>query len=228
MGPGSPAMAPRPLATPVPPMVVMLPCGSIRRMRAPIVSAMKMLPAASAMMPRGPLRWAALAGPPSPDESPWSVVLPVVDVAAWLAALTSPAIVRMIPSGVILRIRLLSVSETRIVPSASTNIPLGLFRLALRAGPPSPPKRLDWVVPATVLTTSGLAFRSIDRIMLCDVSQKYRTSLTIIICFGSWMPALAAGTLSPGGVVLRPVPAKVVIVPDGSIRRRRLFWLSEM
>src|SRR5581483_2463458 len=131
-----------------------------------------MFPAASAMMPRGPLRWALMAGPPSPDESPVNVelVLPAGG-PAWAAA-TSPAMVWMIPSGVILRIRLLSVSETRIEPSGSTNIPLALLRLAWFAGPPSPLKRLDWIVPATVLTTNGLAFRSIERIMLWDVSQK--------------------------------------------------------
>ena len=60
-------------------------------------------------MPRGPFRWAALAGPPSPPESAgigyWLVS------AAFSAAATSPATVAILPSGVTLRTRLFSLSE---------------------------------------------------------------------------------------------------------------------
>ena len=71
-GPGSPAtwgLWPSGAGWPLPAMVVMIPDGSIRRMRAPPSSATKRLPAASAAMPRGPFRRAAVAGPPSPLDS---------------------------------------------------------------------------------------------------------------------------------------------------------------
>ena len=111
-GPGSPAtfgLCPSGLAWPLPAMVVMTPSLSIRRMRAPPSSATKRLPAPSAAMPRGPLRWAAVAGPPSPAESAgigyW------LASAAFLAASTSPATVEILPSGPTLRTRLFSLSE---------------------------------------------------------------------------------------------------------------------
>ena len=59
-------------------------------------------------MPRGPFRLAALAGPPSPAESPaglgWLASAPAV------AAAVSPAMVEMIPPVSTLRIRWLSLS----------------------------------------------------------------------------------------------------------------------
>jgi hypothetical protein len=61
-------------------------------------------------MPRGPFTWAALAGPPSPEESDTGFVGGWA-LAAALAAATSPAMVEIVPvAPSTLRTRLLSLS----------------------------------------------------------------------------------------------------------------------
>ena len=60
-------------------------------------------------MPRGPSRWAALAGPPSPAES-LAATGCLASAAVWAAAV-SPAIVVIVPLVSTLRTRLLPLSE---------------------------------------------------------------------------------------------------------------------
>ena len=84
-GPPSPANP----ATPLPATVVIVPSGSMRRMRWFPASAMNTLPSWSSATPVGYCRLAAVAGPPSPRNE----------------GMPLPAIVVIVPSGVTRRIR---------------------------------------------------------------------------------------------------------------------------
>src|SRR5581483_1558308 len=140
LGPGSPAIRglwPWAFDCPLPAMVVITPARSIRRIRPPVSSATSTSPLPSTAIPRGPLRWAAVAGPPSPSELPgmgyW------FDAAARSAAALSPATVAILPSGVTRRTRSFSLSEMYTVRSGVTQTPSGWWSWASVAKPPSPP-----------------------------------------------------------------------------------------
>ena len=116
---------------PVPAMVVMMPCVSIRRIRCSSVT--KMLPAPSTASALTLLNCAAVAGPPSPEKPPLSV----------------PAIVVNVPSPLTL--------ATAIDPLAKYTLPFRSMarprvspRSTLRAGPLAGPGLPARPVPATV------------------------------------------------------------------------------
>ncbi len=120
----SPALAANPPSPPLPPpaTVVMMPLAATRRTRLLPVSAMIRFPALSNVRRCGWLNSALVAGPPSPEDP----------------AVPLPATVVMMPLLSILRIRLFRESAIYTLPAPSRATPIGRFRLAEVAGPPSP------------------------------------------------------------------------------------------
>ena len=115
-GPPSPLCA----CKPVPAMVAMLPTTLMRRTRFAAFSTTKRFLAASKTTANGPMRLALIARPPSPPIPP-------------------PAMVLMTPEVATLRMRLFDLSAIIMAPEeASTVMPVGPFRVADVAGPPSP------------------------------------------------------------------------------------------
>jgi hypothetical protein len=131
-------------ALPVPATVEIVPTGVTLRILLDPVSAMYSVPSAPIATSDGLLRFALVAGPPSPQAA---VVV--------VQAVALPATVVIVPVvGSILRMRLLPVSAMKMVPSGATVTAEGDLRFALVAAPPSPPKApaspLPGPVPAIV------------------------------------------------------------------------------
>src|ERR1035438_4704547 len=106
-----------------------------------------MLPLESTATPVGSYNWAAVAGPPSPPKPPYGgkpgPKIGIVPVGG-----APPATVAITPFVETLRTRLLEESAMYRLPAESTATALGLYRLALVAGPPSP---REVPPPATVV-----------------------------------------------------------------------------
>src|SRR5580704_12807817 len=99
---------------------------STLRMRLSPESAMKRSSAASTAIPVGLFNCANVAGPPSPQAGGAAQATPV------------PATVEILKAVSTRRIRLSPVSAMKRLPLLSTATPLGVFKLAEFAGPPSP------------------------------------------------------------------------------------------
>ncbi len=124
----------------------------------------------------------------------------------------------MTPDGDTSRTRLLLASAMKRLPAASTATPVGEYSSALVAGPPSP-ERPKAPLPATVLMTPA-----------------GDTSRTRLLPWSAMKRSPAASTANPTGLPARlssaavagppsplkprvPLPATVVIVPDGDTSR---------
>src|SRR5438132_666514 len=105
---------------------------------------MNRLPAVSTATPDGAPSLALVAGPPSPEKSAYTPL---------------PATVEMIPPGVTLRIRLVSLSAMNRFPAASTETPDGVASQALVAGPPSPENPACPFPATVVIVPLGVTFR---------------------------------------------------------------------
>ena len=106
----------------------------------------------------------------------------------------------------------------------SKQIPLGLYKLLLRAVPPSP-KYLPTPSPTTVVMTPLVPTL---RMRLSDVSAMYRLpAVSKTTAQGRFRPALVAVPPSPERPKV-PFPATVVIMPLAFTLRMRLFDLSAM
>ena len=113
------------------------------RIRLSLPQPRKRLPTESIAMLLTWLMTALVAGPPSPEAAPKPV----------------PAIVVMVPFET-LRTRPLLESAMKRLPAESTATPLGPFRAALVAGPPSPEKP-SFPLPATVVMIPLDTFRTL-------------------------------------------------------------------
>ncbi len=122
----------------------------------------------------GPFRLASVAGPPSPEY----------------ANVPLPAMVEIIPAGVIFRIREFPSSPNSKLPAPSNTIVEGELIIAEAAGPPSP-LNPHIVVPA-YLTIIPLEL--ILRIWQLPLSVTYKFPLASIATELSWsIPAAVAG-----------------------------------
>ena len=206
------SLSPLKPGSPVPAKVVMVPEGSTRRIRWFQESAMKRFPVVPTANPAGLHSRATAAGPLSPLK-PGSPV---------------PAKVVMVPEGSTRRMRLFPKSAMKRLPAASTATSEGRFNCASAAGPSSPissgPKSILPGPAKVVMVPEG----STRRIRLFQVSAMNRLPApSTATPSGTFNCASAAGPLSP----LKPgspVPAKVVMVPEGSTRRMRWLVVSAM
>src|SRR5215217_1191251 len=126
-----------------------------------------------------------------------------------------PATVVILPFRSTLRTLLLWWQAMNRFPSSSRAMPIGRFRAALGAGPPSPEKP-NRPVPATVvIVPEGSIFRTLVK------SPTYRFPRSSkVIWSGSLSWAEVAGPPSPE-CRASPVPAKVVMIPSLSTLRIR-------
>ena len=127
---------------PVPAKVEIAPPGVTFRIRLLPESAMYRFPAASTAIPSGNRSWAAVAGPPSPEN-------PLVPL---------PATVVMVPPVEIIRTRWLNRSTTYTCPPGPTATSAGSCITALVAAPPSPASGS----PANVVMSSAAAWTGTD------------------------------------------------------------------
>src|SRR5437868_4166582 len=113
------------------------------------------------------------------------------------------------------------------LPDPSTATPVGVHKLALVAGPPSPVKPSNLPPPATVVMTPAAA--STRRIRLLPLSAMNRLpDPSAATPAGLHTPALVAAPPSPLNPHV-PLPATVVMTPvAASTRRIRLLLLSAM
>ena len=185
---------------------------SILRTRLSCASTKNIFPLESTTIPRGSLRLASVAGPPSPQGN--GVGLP--------HCAPVPAMVVIVPSTTC-RIRWSPESATSRVPEGSTVTVRGTEMEALVAGPLSPHVSCGCghgiPLPTSVEMTWVVAFTS--RIRLFDVSTIYKLPCTSSAGLrGSYKLALVAGPPSP----TNPFPTAVEICPlPGVYRRMRLF-----
>jgi hypothetical protein len=153
-------------------------------------------------------REAPVAGPPSPAED----------------SAPLPATVLIVPSEASRRTRLLIPSEMYRPPSGPISRPFGLRRVAAVPGPPSPEKP-STPVPATVeIVPSGSTLRTRWEALSAMNRLPAPSRAT---AWGVLMAAAVAGPPSPFEAGT-PVPATVVIVPSGVMRRIRWFPPSAM
>ena len=131
-----------------------------------------------------------------------------------------PAIVVIVPSMSICRIRLLSVSAITTRPSPSTAIPLGFMSCASSAGPPSP-ENPGTPVPAIVSIVPSVSMRRIRA--FCVSTMNTRPMPSTATAAGNDSSALVATPPSPPNPGV-PVPATLVRLPSASTRSTR--WLS--
>src|SRR5262249_1835837 len=117
---------------PFPATVEITPSALTRRTRLLSVSAIKNPPSGNTATPVGNCRLAFVAGPPSPPDP----------------RRPFPATLLLAPPAQPRRTRLVCVSGIKNPPSGNTATPNGRLRLALVAGPPSPPDPVTF--PATV------------------------------------------------------------------------------
>ena len=198
-GSASPAIAGR--VTFVGPTIV-----PTNRMRLFCSSAISRSPPAVTLIALGALTRAAAAGSPSP-ESPRT---------------PSPISVVITPAGSTRRTRSFVVSAIRKLPSASATTLCGSCRLAAVAGPPSPLKP-DTPFPATVVIVP-----SADTFLIRSLSiSAIRKPPSAVGATANGMDSRAsiAGPPSPANPST-PLPATVVIVPDGETLLTRWLLVS--
>ena len=168
---------------------------------------MRRLPLPSIASALGTVSCALVAGPPSPPLPQSSLVMMPVVVAGPL-----PATDVMTPVlAATRRMRWLSLSAMNRSPAALSAKPVGVVRLALVAGPPSP-RRPVAPVPATVVMTPVPASIRRTRLLAESVKSRLPPPSTSIALGSDDSPALVAGSPSP----LKPstpVPASVEMSP---------------
>ena len=172
------------------------------------LSAMKRLPLGSTVTPKGvPILFStaetSLNGGKAPRDSPF------------------PAYVVMFPLGSTRRTRAFWLSAMKRLPEPSTATPVGVLKLALVAGPPSPLKPLT-PFPATVVMTPVSAATRLMR----PLAQSAMSTLpppSTATPRGYDKLALVAGSLSPLKPPYgppKPFPATVVMTPVAIVRVR--------
>ena len=164
-------------------------------------SAIYRLPLLSLVMRKGAPSCAAVAGPPLP-------VNPMPPL---------PTAVLMMPAVFTLRTTALYQSVMYRLPFVSTTASIGLLRVAAVAGPPSPVYPVV-PVPATVLMIPDV-FTFLTQLKLW--STIYR--LPVLSSARPYTVPIVAAVAGPPSPVYEntPVPAIVVIKPDGSTLRTR-------
>ena len=174
-----------------------------RRTRSLYRSAMNIVPFASMATPVGEFRKPRVAAPPSPPK-PGS---------------PEPATVKMRPSGVMRRMRLLPVSANTTPPIGSNAMPDGWERKALAASPPSPAKPLS-PTPASVVmmppTTRRIRWPPLSAMTTTPPAPTATPE-------GMSSDAAVAGPPSPLLPRETPLPAKVEMKRVLLTRRTRQF-----